>query len=736
MDHDETIVTTGGCHDCGGVCRHLVHVRDGRVRRIETDDRHGGLCRSCLRGRAYRQRLESPDRVLYPLKRVGPRGAGEFERISWDAALDAVAARMRRVKDQYGPAALLHIWCSGSQSVLHTYRGVSRLFNRFGGCTQRWGNLSLGGADFASLATYGTVDTGHSLDDLLSARCILLWGWNPVATRQMVNTSGVLVAAHERGSRIVCIDPRFTETAAQIADEWLPVRPGSDTALLLAMAQVTLEEGLEDRDFIARHTVGFAEFRDYVLGKTDAVPKTPAWAARISGVPAPKIIDLARLYATVKPAALMKGYAPGRTAYGEQFHRAAAVLASITGNIGVAGGNPAGCGLCFKTGLGVLGPKIPAGTNPLEADLATFPFQTLDPADMDRVSVNSCRLWDAVLRGRDGGYPADFKLLYIVASNCLNQLPNTNLGVRALEQAEFTVIHEQFMTPTARYADIVLPVNTHFEREDIFRSPVGYSTGPYYIYAGPVVASAGETRTDLEIAAELAKRLGIADYLEKDQDGWLRELAATAPDMSRDIPDYDAFKADGFAEVDIHGPVVAFEDQIKDPAANPFPTPSGKIEIFSERVAALNRADLPPLPEYIEAWEGPADPLAAKYPLQLVTYHHLRRAHSCFDNLPWLRELQFQALSINTGDAAARGIRDGDSVSVFNDRGKVIVPASVTGRIMPGVVALGEGAWFKPDETGADRGGCANVLTRDHPTPGGALPSNSSLVEVAAAAES
>lgn len=730
MGQDETIVTTGGCHDCGGICRHLVHVKDGRVRRIETDDRHGGLYRSCLRGRAYRQRLESPDRVLYPLKRIGARGAVEFERISWDEALDAVAARMRHVRQRYGPAALLYIWCSGSQSVLHTYRGVNRLFNRFGGCTQRWGNLSLGGADFASLATYGTVDTGHSLEDLTNARCILLWGWNPVATRQLVNTSGVLVAARQRGSRIICLDPRFTETAAQVADEWLPVRPGSDTALLLAMAYVILDEGLEDKDFITRYTVGFDEFRDYVFGKSDRVPKTPAWAAEISGVPVESIVRLARTYATEKPAALMKGYAPGRTAYGEQFHRAAAVLASITGNIGLPGGNPAGCGLCLKTGLGVIGPKIPTGINPLEADLAAFPNQTLDPGGMNQVSVNSCRIWDGVLRGRAGGYPADFKLLYIVASNCLNQLPNTNLGVKALEAAEFTVIHEQFMTPTARYADIILPVNTHFEREDIFRSPVTYSTGPYYIYAHRTVEPAGETRTDLEIAAGLAERLGIADATDQDEDGWLRELAASAADLSRDIPDYDAFKAEGFAEAPITRPVVAFEDQIKFPATHPFPTPTGKIEIFSARLAALDRSDLPPLPRYLEPWESAADALAAKYPLQLVTYHHLRRAHSCFDNLPWLRELQAQALTINTGDAAARGISDGAPVRVFNDRGQVIVPASVTGRIMPGVVALGEGAWFNPDETGADRGGCANVLTLDRPTPGGALPSNSSLVEV------
>jgi anaerobic dimethyl sulfoxide reductase subunit A len=224
--------------------------------------------------------------------------------------------------------------------------------------------------------------------------------------------------------------------------------------------------------------------------------------------------------------------------------------------------------------------------------------------------------------------------------------------------------------------------------------------------------------------------LGISNYSDRTEDEWVRELFNTTPDLSKDIPEYHTFKREGVYKLKLTVPHVTFKKQIEDPEHNPFPTPSGKIEIYSQRLADLNNPKLPPLPKYIESWESINDPLAKKYPLQLITIHSRVRAHSYFYTVPWLKKLELQAVEINPVDALERGITDGGEVKVFNDRGMTILPARVTNRIMPGVVAIAQGAWYRPDEAGADRGGSSNVLTKDDYSPGGGWPTNTSLVQV------
>jgi anaerobic dimethyl sulfoxide reductase subunit A len=250
------------------------------------------------------------------------------------------------------------------------------------------------------------------------------------------------------------------------------------------------------------------------------------------------------------------------------------------------------------------------------------------------------------------------------------------------------------------------------------------------MHSNKAIDSLYESKSDFEIAVELAPRLGIPNYSDKTEDEWLREFVAGAKDTATEIPDYDKFKREGIHRVHLPEPIVGFKKQIEDPKNNPFPTPSGKIEIYSQRLADLNNPKCPPIPRYIETWEGPEDPVAERYPLQLITPHPRRRAHSIFHNVPWLRELEPHAVWINSAEAAARGIRHGDKVRVFNDRGQMIIPAKVTERIMPGVVSITEGAWYDPDEKGIDRGGCPNVLSRDEHSPGGAFASNTALVQV------
>jgi len=336
--------------------------------------------------------------------------------------------------------------------------------------------------------------------------------------------------------------------------------------------------------------------------------------------------------------------------------------------------------------------------------------------------VNRHNIADAILKGRSGGYPADYKLLFLANCNYVNQYADTNKIIRALQQLEFIVVNEQFMTSTAKFADIVLPTSTSMERNDLCTSGINQ----FYGYMNKAIEPQGETMSQFEMANALAAKLGLPEYTNKTEEEWLREITRECTDL----PDYEIFKEQGVHKVRLPKPFVSFEEMISDPENNPFPTSSGKIEIYSQEIADLGNPLLPPIPKYIEAWESRSDPLAEKYPLQLITAHTARRAHSQFDNIPWLREFYHQAMLINTADAQARGIVDGDMVKVFNDRGAMITPTKVTGRIMPGVIDIPQGAWYDPDENGIDRGGCGNVLTRDGVAPGAAFPSNTALVQV------
>jgi len=715
------IVPTGGCYDCGGKCPYKLHVRDGRVIRMEPDEE----LRACLRGYAMRQRVYSPDRLTRPLQRTGKRGQGLFAEISWDEALDRVSGELKRVKAAHGNQAILNCYLSGVVAGINWGTSVQRLFNLFGGAVQMWGGPSAEGYVFASRATYHTLETGNSRDDLTNARLIIMWGWNPVETIYGVNTSYYLMQAKEAGARFVYIDPRFTRSGAVFADQWIPIRPGTDAALMMAMAFVMIQEQIFDRRFIDRCTVGFDAFEEYVLGKEDGTPKTPAWAHAITGVDTAVIEALARDYGTIKPAALVTGFGPGRTDYGEQFHRAAAALAAITGNVGISGGNTAAFDRVRGTPFHQM-PALPQGKNPLTINAPRL-GGSLDVALRNRTRLHWSKLWDCILEGKSGGYPYDIKLAYISQANPLNQLQNVNKGIRALDQLETIIVVEQFMTPTAKFADIILPVNTHWERDDLMRP---WYTGIHYVCNNKAIESLPDTKSDFEILCELAPRLGVDDFSDKDAEGWRRELVETLPDMSVHITDYERFKREGVWRVDINKPVVSLQDFVENPESHPISTPSGKIEILSQKIAELNHPQLPSIPKYIASEEGLSSPLAKDYPLQLITHHIRTRAHSVFDNVSWLNEIEPQSLWINAGDARARGISNEEVVAVYNGRGKVMVPAKVTERILPGVVALGEGAWYDPDENGVDRGGCPNVLTRDAFSPGGAFVSSSVLVQV------
>ncbi|MBI2876240.1 MAG: molybdopterin-dependent oxidoreductase [Candidatus Tectomicrobia bacterium] len=690
MKENTQILSTTCANNCGGKCILKVHVRQGVIERIETAE--DPKLRACARGRAYRQYVYHPDRLKHPLKRTGKRGEGKFERISWEEALDTVARELLRVKETYGPEAIFSACYSGSLSSLHSafpYGAQNRLFDLLGGKTFLAGNASAGGGEAAGYYTYGeSYQTGNDREDLLSSRLILLWGWDPAVTVLGSSTRWIMTRAREKGIRIVSIDPRYTDSAAAWAQEWIPIIPGTDTAMMVAMAYVILTEGLQDQRFLDTYTLGFDRFADYLLGREDGTPKTPTWAEPITGVKAETIVRLAREYATAKPAALQTGYGPQKTARGDQFMRAGMALAAMTGNIGIPGGSAAGNGAA---------PNVPLSPAFLDDFKPGSPY------------VSHMKWADALLEGRAGGYPSDIRLVYISFSNLLVTFQNTAKGARALQKPEFIVVHEQFLTPTARYADILLPVTTCLERADICRA---FGRG-YALFMHRAIGPLYEARTDLEIFQELAHRLGVGErFNPRSEEEWLDHILKPLK-----VEDRRRLREEGLYRPPRPEPFVAFREQIEDPVGHPFPTPSGKIEIYSQRLDDFNRPDtIPPIPQYLETWEGRSDPKSQAYPLQLLTGAPKRQTHATLHNLPWLQELEDHAVWINPMDAQKRGLKDGEPVLVYNDRGTIQVRARLTERIMPGVVSLEGCTWYDPDEEGIDRAGSANVLTRDEPS--------------------
>lgn len=726
-----------GCpaHNCGGRCLLIAHVQGGRIIRLETDDRPDELAspqlRACVRGRAYLRRQYHPDRLLYPLKRIGKRGEGKFSRISWEEAFDTVAGQMQRIRHKFGDSALFVPYGTGSYNQLNGSHVARRMMNLSGGCLGTYNSYSWAAINAATPTVFGTLITGNQRQDWLNSKYILMWGWNPAEMRDGTNSDYFIKLARQNGARVVCIDPRHSLSAATLADEWIPIRPGTDVAMMSAMAYVMLTEDLYDSEFVRTHCLGFdrsqmplgtealESYSDYLLGTMDGQPKTPFWAETITAVPAATISRIAHEYAEMKPGVLYQGYGMQRRAYGEQVVRAGCVLAAMTANIGISGGWASGLGLPVPNG-GSHWNIFPTGENPVKASIPVF-------------------LWsEAVLRGFsmtavDGLIGADkldsnIKLIYSVASNILiNQHADTNRNAQILQdvnKVEFIAVQDNFLTPSARFADIVLPACTQFETWGV---EDGWKFSDEVILQPKLVEPPGMCLSDYSICTGIAKRLGIADAFTENRDerAWVDWcLSEYRKQGFPGLPDLNEFLRSniGVFANPVTQPGVALQDFRRDPVNHPLKTPSGLIEIFSPQLNDLNNpTEIPPIPKYLEEWVSPfdrgRDSDTLEFPLQAIGHHSLRRVHSTHDNNDWLEEAFPQRIFINPVDASERGLHDGERVLVFNRRGTISLPCRITPRILPGVVDIPEGAWWNPDQDGVDQGGNINVLTSQRWTP-------------------
>lgn len=624
-------------HDCPDMCSLVAHVDNGKVVRVQGDPDHpytaGFACGKVNRDADL---VNSPERIATPLCRTGPKGSGQFKAITWDEALDEIAAKWKAIIKESGPLALLGYAYSAHQGLMN--RGlVNGLFHALGTSRLQAGTVCDTCCETAWEMTVGPVG-GADPEDVVHSDLMISWGADLAAT----NVHFWALAEEQkkrRGMPVIVIDPRRTRSAKS-ADLYLPIRIGTDAALALGIMHILVRDGLANRAYIARHTLGFDEV------ERDVLPRfTPARVAEITGLAVADVEKLASMYGKASAAMIRLGEGMTRLTHGGQALRTVALLPGVTGHYGVRGGGAllltaASCDLNYAA---IRKPSGPATAR----------------------MVNHLRLGDALLNMKD----PPIRALYVSANNPAVTCPEVRKVQRGLLREDlFTVVHDPFMTDTATYADIVLPAASYLETDDLYRA-----YGAYWMQWGPKAAEpAGEARSNVDVAQALARRMGLTDriFAMSPQEAAKELLKGSTGPASKADP------AKLFAGEPIH---------IKhDWDGQPFKTPSGKLEFYSEQ---LEKQGLPPLPDWqpdpIEAEE------AARWPLRLLTAPGYFQAHTAFSGVSFLRRREGKPFCIlHPQDAEARGLKDGDEVRVFNDRGEIGLVLKVADEVQPGVLLV------------------------------------------------
>ncbi|MFH1652297.1 MAG: molybdopterin-dependent oxidoreductase [Chloroflexota bacterium] len=777
---NKTVYTTCICN-CGNTsqCVFKAHVRDGVVVAVEPDDRYNtGVGREdevlseadlikarlqrrpCTKGLAFHRYIYHPERILYPLKRApgSQRGDGKYVRISWDEALSTIAEKMEEARENYGPYSTIIPYMPNET--------MDRLFSFWGAGTDSWGWCSFSAGRMMAHITAGVTGwdyagyaAGSAPDMLANAKSIVLWGFDPTIGMcgPGFQFAWFVKLARERGRPVIIIDPKYSVASEVIADQWIPIRPGTDSAMILAMAYIIFEEDLWDKKFVARFVEpeGFARWREYVLGAADGIPKTPKWAEEKCAVPAETIRALTRLVTTEKPSWLWCHWSASRKSRGEQTVRAFVALQAMLGYWGTPGAGP----------LFSIGP-----TRPIPRNVSWGP-----PGEYQVPKVFRSHYWAQAVLMRDRvdtgelsgedymrmiGWKADPSLLEDfhprvllwgggskphASDHVVTACDSTTDQVKAMLKMDFVVNMHSIMTSSVRYSDIILPAQDWmWEEKNITVS--AYGGFECINYCPGVVKPPGEVKPWVWVYTKLAEKLGIDpqkffryytsdENWDKDWERYLEDSYQGIVDFFRKkkitVPTWQEFTRGKFINCEEleDRPFTGWDDQIR--GGKPFKTASGKIELYSKYIAdeANSRRvhydpygrtydnlegdlkNVTPSFEFQGIVRGIDDPMAKEYPLVLMAPHARYRVHYLFWEHPWLKDHIYRhRVWLHPGDAKARGIKDDDLIEVFNDRGKVVMPAYVTSRIMPGLVVIHHGGKYVPDESGVDFGGSPSTL--------------------------
>lgn len=757
-------------------------VRNGRFESVEAfeGDSYPSTLIQGLPARTYAQ-----DRILYPCVREGylkhgyksdksKRGSDKYVRVSWEKAFDLIADELKRVYKSYGPDAVFggsYGWfCVGSLNNPQAL--VGRMLGVAGGYTSR--TLTYSTHAIRTITPYVTGGDESSNQQtaypnlIANSECIVFWSSDPINTNQIAwgvpdhqsyeYMKQLKAEAKKRNIKFYCIDPVYNNTAMYFGAEHIKVRPTTDVAMMLGMAHYLYSENLYSKEFVEKYTSGFAEFKAYLLGEgEDKVIKTPEWAAKICGVEASVIKMLAKEFAS-KRTMLMGGWGFQRAHHGEQPHWMLITLASMIGQIGLAGGG-FGCAYHYSDG-GVPAPAAATG-NPLsdvkmgngsQGAAASADAPAASPG-LTGISVNSkvdgpwkqrkipvipvSRIVECLenpgreilFDGKKLTYP-DLKMAYWAGGNPFHHHQDRNRMIKAWQKLETFVVNECFWTATARMADIVLPATTEQERNDITKS----HTNSYIFAMKKAVEPVGEAMDDFDIFVNILRRFSAAEVLAftegKSKMEWIKSFYEESFNKAKKsgvaMPAFDEFWEKGFVKFETPEAAknfIKYKTFRDNPVTNRLGTPSGKIEIFSKKIAGFGYKECKGHPTWFEPMEWLGSSVAKEFPLNLVSPHPKYRLHSQLNNT-WLRDLEEvqgrEPIWMHPKDAAKRGIQNGDVVRIFNKRGQVLGGAVVTEAVMEGVVRMQEGAWYDPKEPGKIGSLCVhgdvNVLIADIPT--------------------
>ncbi len=790
VTHDEIVdleakgkwVPAACWNNCGGRCLNKALVVDGVVMRQKTDDTHEDTPdflqqRACVRGRARRAEVYSPDRLKTPMKRKNwqpggvevnghLRGMDEWEPITWEEAFKIVAEETKRIGATYGPGAIFAP-SAGNGANYVMYKAAGGYYGASG--TLSWGTWNEGPSHFGMEDGYSSWSLNDRLD-LKKSELIVMIGCNP-AWSSMGSPMYNFLQAKRAGAKFVSVDPIYTDTAAALDAKWLPIRPGTDHALMLALAYVMLknddEKKLIDWDFLNKCTVGFdAEHmpegapvednaKDYILGTYDNIPKTPEWAEAITGIPAADIVELGLSIGKDVKVSLLTGWAPARTHNSDSMPQMFMTLGAMGGHMGLSG-HMTGVSCHFGAGNG--------GKYLIGSGSTGISYNREVIAGKSQGTLTRGCMWDAILNGEFNNKgtmtPIDFKMIYHGGTNCyLQTMPGMKKGIEVHRKMEFVVTQTTFFNTDAKYSDIILPVNSMWERKD---GTMTSGNREALFYSGKVIEPLFDSKSDREVITGIMAELGVDAkdvYSMSEEAGDFRRFfgawtyaedgVTKTPIVTITQADIDAVPqsikdeliASGFELKPQEGKIgleefkqagvytverkegdnfghIHYKAFREDPEANPLKTASGKLEIYckglQDMVANYGYTTVEAYPSYNPCLDGYEQMKSeGKYEFQVINPHYQRRSHTIFDNVKVLREAFPNPVLMNASDAKAKGIVDGDTVMLSNEAGAILRKACIVEGMMPGVLGVMHGCWVDVDESTdnkVDRAGADNYL--------------------------